>query len=460
MHALGTRNFVAGLLAGTVLLLAGAARDSAGPPVAPEAYESRAQRPSMLPASTLARLDLEAATQAVLEPREAIVLLRDGQRFTGFLVDRTPERIVLKIAGIDTPIRDELVDRVIVLPPVRERYLSMRAAIEADDVERLLLLVEWLRVREQWDLALYEVDQVLASQPNNPEARRLRLLVTSQRDLAERARRRAEERDREAQEPSPHTGPPQGPAQPTGGVLRPHVDFPLLDEDAINLIKVYEVDLKDPPRLIISRDAITRLIAEYGDHPAMPQTREGRAALFRTSPVRLLELMYRVRARNLYGEVKVLDHPRSMRDFRDSVHRSWVINSCATTRCHGGSEAGRLRLSNQRPGTDETVYTNFLILDRFRLSDDTPLINYEDPGSSPLLHMGLPRDASRFPHPTVAGPDGRGDYWRPAFRTTGDRRFQQATDWIRSMYRPRPDYPVEYSPPQGQAEGPEPPLER
>jgi hypothetical protein len=461
---------VAGLLVLSPLLaLTPLSPSTSPPPYAPDAYEPSPlhamERPVL---AALHRGDLHAAAQAVLEPREAIVQLRDGQRFTGYLVERTPERVVLKIAGIDTPIRDELIDRVIVLPPVRERYLAMRAALEADDIRGILLLVEWLRTREQWDLALYEVDQVLASFPNDPEARRLRLLIISQRDLAERARQRAAEaarqRDRQAQEDAgegvlpPDRPPPVAPRRE--GPQAAAGDFPLLSDAQINLIKVYEIDLASPPRLVIERDTITRLITQYADDPHMPRTREAQAALYRASPARILELMFRVRARNLYSEVKVLDQPRSMRQFRDELHRSWIMNSCATTRCHGGTEAGRFRLHNRRPGSDETVYTNFLIMERFRLADGTPLINYDDPGRSPLLHLGLPRDSSRYPHPAVPGVDGRGDLWKPAFRNPTDRRFLEATEWIMSMYRPRPDYPIEYTLPDGEALPAEPPIER
>jgi hypothetical protein len=443
------------------------------PPYAPDAYEPPASAPSQSPVLVaLSRGDLQAATQAVLEPREAVVQLRDGQRFSGILVERTPERVVLKIAGIDTPIRDELIDRVMVLPPVRERYLAMRAALEPEDIRGILLLVEWLRAREQWDLALYEVDQVLTTFPNDPEARRLRLLIISQRNLADRARQRAEEAARE--QPGRNAGGEgEGseaglPPAPAGG-LRPRTappapvddgDFPLLTDAQINLIKVYELDLSSPPRLLIDRSTITRLITEYGEDPQMPRTREDQAMLYRASPARVLDLMFRVRARNLYSEVKVLDQPRSMRLFRDEVHRSWIINSCATTRCHGGSEAGRLRLYNRRPGSDQTVYTNFLILERFRLADGTPLINYDDPARSPLLHMGLPRAGSRYPHPPVPAADGRADLWRPTFRNAVDRRFIEATEWINSMYRPRPEYPIEYTPPTSSELAPSGPIER
>jgi hypothetical protein len=137
-----------------------------------------------------------------------------------------------------------------------------------------------------------------------------------------------------------------------------------------------------------------------------------------------------------------------MERFRNDVHRTWLINGCATTRCHGGEKAGRLYLSTTRVNTDETAYTNFLIVDRYRTDSGIGLINYEEPVRSPLLQAGLPRKDALYPHPEVPGPNGRGDLWRPVFRSTRDTGYEQAVEWIQSMYRPRPEYPVEYTPPR------------
>src|SRR5262249_31154494 len=68
-----------------------------------------------------------AATESS-EPREAIVLLKDGQRYRGMLVSRDEDKVVLKIAGIDTPIPSGQIERVMVLKPVLEQYRSMRSA--------------------------------------------------------------------------------------------------------------------------------------------------------------------------------------------------------------------------------------------------------------------------------------------------------------------------------------------
>lgn len=368
-------------------------------------------------------------------PREAVITLADGQRYTGFLVSQSADRIVLKIAGIDTPIPTRQIAGLSILPPTLDRYRDMRAAIDNDDIERLLMLAEWLRARSEWDTALLEIDHVLKLQPDNGEALRLKLLVVSQRDLALR---------------SAPDGKPQGDKPASGPNPQPAGDkptFPLLSPADINLIKVYEVDLKDPPRMVIARDAIDRLIKEHAGDPLIPTTEAGREALYRQSPAAILNLMFRTQARNLYSEVTVVDQPRSMKRFRDEVHRAWIINSCATSRCHGGPDAGRLQLYNQRPNTDATAYTNFLILERFRLANGSPLIDYEEPAKSPLLQLALPREHSLNPHPSIPGEETRSDLWRPFFRTQDDQAFVRTVDWIKSMYRPRPEYGISYTPP-------------
>jgi hypothetical protein len=362
--------------------------------------------------------------------------------------------VTVRIAGIDTPIKMSLVERVEVMPPVEERYRRMRSMIDDTDSERLLLLVEWLRARGKWSLALKEIDGILAHQPENAEAQRLKLLVESQKQLAERAG---------------NTRPgPVGIQRPAGPVIAapmalPNAAFPLLSQKDINIIKVYEVDLTDPPRMIIPRDVVSRLIERHKNDPRIPGTPEGRDEMYRWSPTRLLKLMFQLQARDMYGEVQVVDQPRAMRLFRDNVHRAYIQNYCATARCHGGAQAGRLALFDKLPNAEDTVYTNFLIIDRFRFTDDKPLIDYAEPASSPLIQMGMPRDISKRPHPLVPMPPAGGDAWKPFIKSKDDLRYQQIVEWINAMYHPHPSYPVDYSPPVPESIPPEPgerPIER
>jgi hypothetical protein len=431
----------------SVLLIVGAAAVLGASLLAqPPAEEPRAPEPAPAanPEQALAVQPPAEQPPAEANP-ETVVILKDGQRFTGFMIERTPEKVVLRIAGIDMTLKASSVERVEVLAPVEERYRQMRAVIDDSDAEQLLMLAEWLRVRARWDLALQEIDQALAAKPGHPEALKLRLLVQSEKELAEKPR-------------VPRNVHGAGPGAQEGEPA-----FPLLSPAEINTIKVFEINLKDPPRMAIPRETVDQLIESYKNDRRMPQTPEERALLHRASPSKVLDLMFKLRARELYPQVKVIDQPRSMRLFRDSVHGTWLMNSCATTRCHGGAESGRLRLFNKRINTDETVYTNFVILERYRLPDGKPLINYDEPGESPLLQMGLARDVSKYPHPVVPAAEARGDLWKPFFRNVDEMRFQQAIEWIKAMYRPRPEYPIEYKPPTPEAVMPaadEGPVER
>ncbi len=361
---------------------------------------------------------------------ECIVHLTNGRRITGRLVARADSEVTVRIGEIPTTIKRAEIDRVEVLPPVLDRYAQMRAAIDDSDVSGLMVLVDWLRVRQCYTEALVELDHILRVDPGNAKAREQRKLIEQLRVIATPPAR---------PDPQANPAPAPRPARP------PRPEFPLLSVDDINLIKVYETDLAKPPRMRIDRETIEELIAAYAQSDLIPTSKEGRDALLRQSPERILDLMFRLRAREFYPRVKIIDQPESMQAFRESVHGAWLLNSCATDRCHGGADAGRLMLTNRSRNAEPALYTNFLILERFTLSDGTPLINYDQPQRSPLLHLGLPRERSLYPHSQSGAARG----WKPVFTSQRDRRYEQALDWIRSMYRPRPEYPVTYTPPQG-----------
>lgn len=383
-------------------------------------------------------------------PDEVVVELVDGRRVTGLLVGETPEGLVLRVEGIDTPVERGLVASVDLLPSVLERYGQMRAAIRDDDTARRLDLAEWLRAREQYGLALVEVQGVLGREPDNARARRMAVML--EQLILLRSKRGAET-------PGQEHAPPEPPRREDAAA------FPRLSDEQVNLIKVYELNLSDPPRLMVPRDVIDEVLERYKGHDLVPLSREGRAALYRAPAAEIVDLLFKLRARELYPRVQVLGQPDAMALFRDDVHRTWLMNACATSQCHGGAEAGRLQLATERINSDRTVYTNFLILDRFRLADPTgerpdgiPLIDWERPERSPLLQMGLPADVSLHPHPTLVGRQAA--RFRPVFRSMDDGPYRAAVAWLEGMYRPRPEYPVAYEPPKPLTPGVVEPLPR
>ena len=368
------------------------------------------------------------------EELEAVLVLRDGRRVNGFLVERGEEGVVLRISGIATPFGAELIERVETLPPVIDRYRSLRRAIHNDNPSQLILLSKWLMAYGKYEWAVGELAALIEKDPSQTEAASLLVLARKQAELEAKSGGKRPE----GGEPSP-SGAPRATSRPS----KP--EFPVLTAEQINLIRVYEIDLQNPPRLTVPKELIDQIIERYAGNPLVPRVREGRESLYRRKPIEIVELIFKLRARELYGMIRVNEHPKALRSFRDDVHQGWLMNACATSACHGGSEAGRLQLAVQRPGSDATVYTNLLILDRFRTASGQPMIRYDDPAASPLLQMALPRDRSNYPHlPVGVGAKA----WRAPMGSADDQNFAATVRWIRSMYTPRPEYPIEYQPPK------------
>lgn len=365
---------------------------------------------------------------------EAVVYLKDGRRLSGFLISRDEKQTVLRIEGVNSPVPEDSIDRVEILPSVLQRYELLRKAINDDDTDRLVMLAEWLIARKQYDLAMKELEPIVAKHPERKDARQLKLTIENQR-MVDKASEDAKNRKGNV--------PDGAPGSEAGSKTR----FPTLTTDDINLMRVFQVDLDNPPKMVIPREMIDEMIRKYADRPQIPATQEGREGLYRKRPGQILRLAFELKARELYGMARVLEEPKPLRTFRDDVWRGWVLNSCATTRCHGGEEAGRLWLINSKTNAEATVYTNFMVMHKYKLPDGTPLINYEKPAESPLLQMALRPEASRMPHPRVDS-IGKGDKYRPVFSSPEERRFQETVEWIKSMYVPQGrDYPVNYDPP-------------
>ena len=369
----------------------------------------------------------DAAGEGLLE---CVVTMKTGRQITGFLIESLDDSIVIRLEGIDTTYRRKNIETIEFLRPVSERYEDLRDHIEDTDIETRLILVEWLRTREAYRLALKELESILEIAPDYPEAKTLHTWMKAFLDLKSKSKsRESRTRDR-APEPSRAEDP--GP--------------PLLTAEQINLIRIYELDLRNPPRLIVHDETIQKLMAREPDK--FPVDADDRDAFLKLSEPDKLKLLFTHRARDLYHEVEILEDPAMLEAFRDTVHarNGWLLNACASTRCHGGEEAGSFRLVNQNPNSTETAYTNFYIIDHFKLKDGTPLLDLNNPERSPLLQFATRPTNALLTHPEVPL-ERPGARYRPIFRSSRDRKFQQAVDWIRSIYRPRVPYDIGYPPP-------------
>lgn len=363
------------------------------------------------------------------EPGQSLLILNDGRRFRGKIKSKDRFELVLEIASIDTRFKVADILEIVPLKSFDEYYKELKATIPTEDYQQRFRLCDWIYHRRHLELAARELEELLDDNGRLDDARELLRVVNAAIEL--------EDAQREANL-AQQAGGPGGNAPAEGeGRLSPTM---LLSDEQVNLIKVYETEINNPPPLLIRRSTIERLLSEYALDEMLPTSPEGKKAYYRRDPVDILSDMFRLQARDLYGEVQVRGEPLSLNKFRLNVHRTWLMNSCATNQCHGGLEAGKFFLFNKQAHTPNTVYTNLLILERTRLRGEA-MLNYDRPERSPLLQLGLPQDRSIYPHPAVDG-------WRPAFRDQSDPQFTRAVDWMRSMYTPRPDYPIEYQPPQ------------
>ncbi len=365
---------------------------------------------------------------------ECIVTLASGRKITGELIRENDLIVVVGVNGIETTFQRKAVAKIVILPPVEERYNEMRAAIPDDDIDARLALVEWLRARKAYNLAIKELEAVLLISPSNPHAKLLHTWLTEYNKL------------RPAKKTATNSGAPSSSSKNTSRTrhtrtpnrLERNTITPLTPEQ-INLMRVYEIDLRDPPRLRVPDETLQTLMTRKPD--AFSPNKDQRDAIFKLPEIEKLKILFTHKARDLYTQVVVLEDPQSMKNFKEDVHaqRGWLINACATTRCHGGPDAGDFRLINTRTNSDATVYTNFLIIEQYTLPNGSPLIDYQAPERSPLLQMGMVSKNTLTPHPEI--PEGfPGTGFRPIFRSTRDRKYRDAIEWIRSMYQPRPEY--------------------
>lgn len=454
-------------VAGLTLSVAMHAQAQPSEPTAPQPSPATAPSttpvttPASTPATTPASQSTDAAEQQAKTDASPSVTdyeltLSDGRTVRGKLIKRDQDEVVILLGDVATTFSTRAVASIREVAPLEARYRELKAAIETTDSPGLMRLADWLYRNERYDLAVIEIDNAIKADPGNYDARELRLIIVEQQKVAEASRLAREKR--EAQRKNAQTTEDQGNQDPDA-VKQAETKasaVPLISEDDINIIRVYEVDLNNPPKLTIAPDVVEAFVNKFAGtrvegSGTIPTSEQGRRIYARRKPVEILSDIFTLRAREFYPKVKVLENPRSMQLFRDNVNRGWLVNSCATTKCHGGEEAGRLRLYDKKQASDVAAYTNFIILERFRLPGPdgkrtVPLINYTEPANSPLLQMGLPRTDATITHPELGKVK-----MRPAFLSNKDERFQQTVEWIKAMYPKRPEYPISYVAPSGQS---------
>lgn len=392
---------------------------------------------------------LLAIIAADASAREATLKLQDGRKITGDLVAETADTVIIKVAGIETTFAREQIVSIEVEKTLAEQFAEQREQIKDDDYNGRYTLARKMfetRSTEGYKLAQGELDSILKANPDHQMAKLLKNVV------AERLKLQPKDPDdpNDPVRPDPPVGPNDpkdpDPVDPGEGPRK-------LTAEEINLIKVWETDLNNNPKVVVPRKVLEKVLEDYQSNEVMADYRgdRGRRKFLALDGAEQLRTIFKLRARTLYKEVLIRTDPPNLATFRQKIHRQYVIGYCG--RCHGEGKARGLYIVTRPALTEQTAMQNLMILRTTKASNDFYLIDPQNVTRSPLLQYGLPRNQAVSGHPEVKG-------FQPYFRT-GDKDFKYKilADWIAdTLHKESGGYPgVEFTPPvPGAAAAPKP----
>lgn len=215
----------------------------------------------------------------------------------------------------------------------------------------------------------------------------------------------------------------------------------LLTDDDIDLLRVYEVQMRDaegnPPDVRVPRAVMREVFDKYRDSDLIPRGRSEQAKFLRADGHEQLQLLFKLRAREYYKDVRIVSPVKALRDWQ-KIHRTYVQGYFAEH--FGGADVPGLTLVPRMRDESRVAMTNFYILTQTQI-DGKPMIDRFNPAESLLLQWGLPRAEAKF-----AAPQGI-ERWQPYFKNTEDERFVDAVKWIESLVAVNQgsDYGIDYS---------------
>ncbi len=351
------------------------------------------------------------------------VLRRDGRKIAAILEKDDFQSATVRIAGVRTELLRRQILGLEVDPPFEQRLQEYRQGIPKDAIELRLTMIRWIMQEGHPDIALEELKPIRRDF-DSEEARRLQSLAESELRMKESRQRRA--------------GEITTPASPDRPSAVADDQVPRLSARDVNLIRLMEIDLANPPRIELPPDLVQDIRTNYADSPLLPATPQERERMNHWSSDRIVKLLFELKARDLYERVNVMQDPEHLQTFRRDVQSGWLIPNCATSRCHGGDRSGRFLLATTDSRDPTTAYTNLWILLNFKTADGRPMIDFDKPEESVLLGHAQSASGVGHPHPAVPG-------YTPAIEESRKSKLTDAIAWIRGMHRPRPSYPISYT---------------
>jgi hypothetical protein len=378
--------------------------------------------------------------------KPGVVKTRDGQTYEGdvkedgTIVTVTTRRVPLTIQRAD-------VESIEYLGTIDEQYAQRMGKLTEKDVNGRIDVARWAFDEGRYDLARDAVESALTIDPNSRAGNTLLESIRVQIRL-ERAKKGGAT-TAEARRPTtgPATAVAAGPTTaPATTVIDPRN---LLTADDINTIRQIELKQSDTHvRINFSKDVKKRY--------ATAQNIRVQDFNARTQFDQLQEILANG-TEDMRRDVRIVSDPASILEYRRVIQPA-LLQSCATSGCHGAAGAGGLMFFS--PADNENVsYTNFFILQTYRLkaaeqqgpfgAGEQRLIDRVEPSRSLLLQYGLPASIAERDHPKVSG-------YRAVFRNRDDNAYGRVFEWIRDgLKHPlgTDDYGISYTPPTGRGGG-------
>ncbi len=370
------------------------------------------------------------------------VLLDDGRLIEGTLVSQSRDDVTVSIAGIDATYPRGEVAAVRLAPTPEERYRQRREKLDDADVDgRIQLAKDMLQIGAA-DLAKRELQSLVQENRSTGEVEALIAAADAQAQMRDANGGATEE-------PATPTGPRNPRPQP-GEEPTEEERLPRLSDEQIRTLKVYELTFgQGGPRVQVPSTTVKKFIEQYRNEPGVPRTLDEERAFRRLPGERQLQFMFTAKARDLYPEVQVYGDPIPIRDFRSNLHRTYVLNYCATSQCHGGQNndaSNAFHLIRGPASADSTLYTNFYWLQSYQ-NGQGYMIDRDQGRRSLLLQYGLPQNvAGALAHPPVEG-------MRPFINSEQDPRFEQYVRTIDALFAsggPQ-NYGIDFATQQGAA---------
>ncbi len=349
------------------------------------------------------------------EDKFGTVILKDGRRLRGVILENEFEEVFIRINGIELRFDRAEVEQVTLDPPFEESYKRIINDTNFEDVEEFCFLIEWLIYKDKFELAKQQLDECRLTSPYIDSLKRrveLKLTPGSMKEF----------------DIPPTLSNPS----------KAQIELRVLEPKEVSLIRAYESNLNLLPDMNISEKTRRKFIQEYGNEPLFQRDSTLRTTVLDGEDHVVFKLIRYLNAEHLYEDIHEISEPIALKLFRTHVHDVWLVNRCGTTDCHGGTNSGPFFLFQEPKLSDQSRYANLLTLERLKINSNLPLINYDQPYQSLLMQYGLDRDEAQYPHPVVKG-------WKPVKELQTEDGRKAVIKWIQSMRQmPRPQYPIDF----------------